>query len=46
MSKDDDNYDDYEKWGNNILTTGLFAIMITAPIGLVIINGFGKKLLE
>lgn len=45
MSKDDKEYEAYEDWGNKILTTGLFAIILTAPIGLVLLNKLGKKLL-
>jgi len=33
----------YEKWGQDILTTGVLAILMTAPAGLIFIQQFGPK---
>lgn len=32
---DNENYDIYEKWGYAILTTAVFAIIITAPVNFL-----------
>ena len=44
--KDDPDYEDYQQWGNNILTTAVFSILITAPIGLLVISNLGDKWLS
>lgn len=36
----------YEQWGQDILTTGVLAILITAPAGLIIIQRLGPRWLE
>jgi hypothetical protein len=36
----------YEKWGRDILNTGVIAIVMTAPIGLVFIQMYGPKWLH
>lgn len=41
MSKDDPKYDQYVEWGNTILVIAVTAILITAPIGLIVINKLG-----
>lgn len=46
MDKNNTDYKTYEEWGNNILTTAVFAIIITAPLGLILINSLGKRLLS
>jgi NhaP-type Na+/H+ or K+/H+ antiporter len=33
-------------WGNDILTTAVFAIIFTAPVGMMIINSLGPKWLD
>ena len=37
---------EYEKWAMDILVTGGLAILMTAPLGLVIIQTLGPKWLE
>merc|ERR1719231_1113706 len=37
---------DYKKWGMDIMVTGGLAILMTAPIGLIIIQKLGPKWLE
>jgi hypothetical protein len=37
---------DYKQWGLDIMTTGGLAILMTAPIGLIIIQKLGPKWLE
>ena len=36
----------YERWGNEILTTAVLSIILTAPVGLLVINALGPKWLE
>lgn len=43
MDHDDPDFDKYEKWGNDILVTAVFSILITAPIGLVVISELGPR---
>jgi Kef-type K+ transport system membrane component KefB len=43
---DPELYDKYEQWGLQILTTAVFSILITAPIGLLVIQNLGKKMAE
>eukprot|EP00928_Gymnodinium_smaydae_P079260 TRINITY_DN63230_c0_g1_i1.p1 TRINITY_DN63230_c0_g1~~TRINITY_DN63230_c0_g1_i1.p1 ORF type:complete len:588 (-),score=88.57 TRINITY_DN63230_c0_g1_i1:91-1854(-) len=38
---DPEKFDLYEKWGLQILTTAVFSILITAPIGLLVIQNLG-----
>ena len=42
----DPNYEEYEAWGQQILATAVLAIFVTAPIGLLIINLAGPRLLK
>ena len=37
---------EYEEWGQAMLTTAVFAICITAPLGAIMINTLGTKWLE
>ena len=32
------DYEDYVAWSEDILTTAVFSIILTAPIGLIVIN--------
>ena len=41
MNHDDEDYEDFEKWGKNILVTAVLSILITAPIGLIAISTLG-----
>jgi len=41
MHEEDDNYAEYVKWGKDILTTAVFSIILTAPIGLIVIQKLG-----
>lgn len=43
MSEDDDDYDEYKRWGEQILVTAVVAILVTAPIGLICINVLGER---
>jgi hypothetical protein len=38
-----DKSDAYVKWGNDILTTAVFSIILTAPLGMIIIATLGPK---
>merc|ERR1712107_219707 len=40
-SQDPELYAKYEKWGLQILTTAVLSILITAPIGLFVIQNLG-----
>lgn len=42
----DDDFEQWENWGKDIITTSVFAILLTAPAGLLFINYFGERLLE
>lgn len=44
--EDPDKYDEYTQYGSDILTTAVFAILITAPAGLIIIQQLGPRWLE
>jgi len=37
---------EYEQWGEEILTTGVLAILLTAPLGLILIQKLGPRWLE
>jgi len=37
---------EYEQWGRDILTTAVLAILMTAPIGLILIQQLGPRWLE
>lgn len=39
----DSDFDEYKRWGEQILVTAVVAILITAPIGLICINALGEK---
>lgn len=43
---DPDKYDRYEKYGIAILTTAVFSILITAPVGLIVIQKLGPRWLD
>ena len=40
------DYTQYEKWGNEILHATAFSILITAPVGLLVIGLLGKTCLK
>ena len=42
----EENYDEWVKWGNDILTTAVFSIILTAPVGMLIISNLGPKWLN
>lgn len=42
----DDDFEDWVLWGKDIITTSVFAIVATAPAGLLFISYFGDRLLE
>lgn len=44
--QDEANFDEWEKWGNDILTTAVFSIILTAPLGMLIINILGPRWLS
>jgi len=44
--EDPQKYDEYTQWGSEILTTAVFAILITAPVGLIVIQQLGPRWLE
>lgn len=46
MSSDDVNYLQYLEWTEQILSTAILSICITAPIGVIAIKSLGKKWLE
>mmetsp|Transcript_18133 Transcript_18133/g.59223 ORF Transcript_18133/g.59223 Transcript_18133/m.59223 type:complete len:695 (+) Transcript_18133:796-2880(+) len=43
---EESDYEDWLKWGNDILTTSVFSIILTAPLGMIIINSLGPRWLE
>lgn len=46
ISSSDPKYEIYIEWGNNILTTAVLSILITAPIGLLAIQLLGPMFLN
>merc|ERR1712187_476757 len=42
-AQDPELYAKYEKWGLQILTTAVLSILITAPIGLLVIQNLGHR---
>lgn len=46
LSPDDVNYSSYITWTEQILSTAILSICITAPIGVIAIKFFGKLLLQ
>jgi len=40
------DFDKWEQWGNEILTTAVFSIILTAPLGMMIINVLGPRWLS
>lgn len=42
----DKNLPEYEDYGQSMLTTAVFAIILTAPLGAIMINTLGTKWLE
>lgn len=44
--KNEAEQEKYEKWGKDILATGVLAILMTAPAGLIFIQKVGPKWLE
>jgi len=43
MDPNDKDYEDYVAWSEDILTTAVFSIILTAPIGLIVINKLVRK---
>jgi solute carrier family 9B (sodium/hydrogen exchanger), member 1/2 len=41
--RDSADYDEWHSWGKDIVTTAVFSIVITAPLGLIFITYFGDK---
>lgn len=37
---------EYVRWGNDILSTAVFSIILTAPVGMMIISALGPKWLQ
>lgn len=46
LSPDDMDYYNYIEWTNQILSTAILSICITAPVGVISIKIFGKRWLE
>lgn len=46
LHHDDPHFKQYEEWGMAILTTAVFSILITAPIGLLVIQNLGHRWLN
>ena len=46
FKRDDPDFSQWKSWGQDITTTAIFAIIITAPIGLVFISYYGDKWLS
>lgn len=44
--KDEPNYDEWLAWGNDILTTGIFAIIVCGTLGVIAIHFTSTHLLE
>ena len=42
----DPDYENYKKWGDQILVTAVFAILLTAPLGVVAIDVLGPLMLH
>uniref|UniRef100_A0A0G4HC41 Cation/H+ exchanger transmembrane domain-containing protein n=1 Tax=Chromera velia CCMP2878 TaxID=1169474 RepID=A0A0G4HC41_9ALVE len=42
----DPNRDQWIRWGEQILTTAIFSVILTAPIGLLIVSFVGQKMLN
>jgi len=40
------DFDKWQQWGNEILTTAVFSIILTAPLGMMIINVLGPRWLS
>jgi hypothetical protein len=43
---DEPDFAKWEQWGNEILTTAVFSIILTAPLGMLIINFLGPRWLS
>ena len=46
IAETEDDYLKYMEWGNQILSTSILSIIITAPLGLLAIEHFGPRLLS
>ncbi len=46
VSPSDPDYDDWIKWGNDVLTTGIFAIIVCGTLGVLAIHFSSSHLLE
>jgi len=48
LNREDDpaKYDAYVEYGTDILTTAVFSILLTAPVGLIVIQKLGPRWLE
>ena len=45
IAHDDPDYDKYKRWGDQILVTAVFAILLTAPLGVICIDVLGPIML-
>jgi NhaP-type Na+/H+ or K+/H+ antiporter len=41
--KDSPDFEQFEKWGNDIVATAVFSILLTAPAGLIVIQKLGPR---
>ena len=46
MDEADENFSKYVEWGNQILSTSILSIILTAPLGLLAIELLGPRLLS
>ena len=44
--KGEENYDQLLCWGNQILSTAILSICLTAPVGMLFVNHLGPRILE
>ena len=46
MDETDEHFSQYIEWGNQILSTSILSIIMTAPLGLLAIEHLGPRLLS
>ena len=46
FKSDDPDFEQWVVWGKDIITTSVFAILVTAPAGLLFISYFGDRWLQ
>eukprot|EP00919_Chromeraceae_sp_WS-2016_P024790 GHVR01058586.1.p1 GENE.GHVR01058586.1~~GHVR01058586.1.p1 ORF type:complete len:595 (+),score=140.75 GHVR01058586.1:170-1954(+) len=44
--RDNPEHAKWIKWGEDILTTAIFSVILTAPLGLIIVSNMGQKVLR